>query len=88
MAHKDIHGIQSTRVIRSHNLEEVERVGNLPHDFGVLLPLCLGFDMRECPREGVVEVGDAGGELSADVVEGCGGVEVGLDESRWVGGAL
>ena len=35
-----------------------------------------------------MQVSDAGGEGGTEVVEGGGGVEVGGDESRWVGFAF
>lgn len=45
-----------------------------------LLVGALGFrilNMREGPFEREMEVGESGSELSANVVEGCGGVKVG-----------
>lgn len=47
-----------------------------------------GLYMREGPFEGVVEVGEPGGELGAEVVEGRGGVEVRADEAGGVRSAF
>lgn len=88
MGRVEIDGAEGSRVVCVDGLEETDRVGDAVDDGLVFCLLSGVLDVGQGPLDGVVEIGKAGAELGADVVEGCGRVEVGGDEARWVGLAL
>ena len=82
---EEVDGLEGAARVEADGAHHVEGVGDALGDAAVLFSHRGIPDVAEAPVQRGVQVCEAGGDGSAEVVEGGGGVEVGVDKAGWSG---